>query len=304
MLLSAFNADPAVRAAALARLERAAADGRLTGGVLAWDEKGGSVAGALAETGDATRWQAELGLPRWFAHALDTMTRPLGREAALAQTRAILEAVTPGRDLSTAGSQLMCLLLNEVSTASRPEGDLASALSDILVLHHRRLRDDPVAPADWRKARGAAGRALADLPGEAGEGERQSLPEARARAVGLAIESAAWDPMNSPSALSDLLRQWLQLEGLKSDEEFGWTQEDDTLIRAQLREMYDTYLAPNPGLEGPGHTVFDYLEQHRPEVHARLDAYQKHGMAHRVRCGERACALFAGHLRKAEPVRA
>lgn len=302
MTRAAFNADPSVRTAALERLAQAAAENRLTGGVLVWDGQGGSVAGVLAATADPVEWEAALGLPRWFANALDTMTQPLGREETLAQTRAILDAVTPGRDLGAQGSRLMCALLNEAAAAARPEGDLANALSDILTLHHRRMRDDAVTPADWRKARGAAGRALATMPAEE-EGAPEPLPQARARAVGLAIEAAAWDPISSPSALSDLLRQWMQLEGLKSDEEFGWTAADDALIRAQLREMYDTYLAPNPELEGPGHTVFDYLAQHRPEVAARLDAYQAHGMAHRVRCGERACALFAAHLRQAEPAR-
>lgn len=307
MALLAFNQDAAIRTAAIERLKRVAAAGKFTGGVLAWNGEEGSMAGALAETDDAQAWQDRLGLPRWFAYALDTITQPLGVPEAIVQTSAILGAVAVGRDMAPMGSVLMCMLLNEVAAAAQPEGALAEALSDILVLHHRRMRDDLVTPADWRKARSAAGRAVSGPTSDSANGsdggdDEEFLPLAQARvlAVGHAIEAAAWDPMNSPSSVSDVLRQWLKLEGLKSDEEFGWTDQDNVFIRAQLQEMYDTYIAHDPESEGAGNTVFDHLEKHRPEAHARLKAYEQHGYDHRVRCAERACALFQAHLKQGE----
>lgn len=297
MGLSAFNAQAEVRDAALRRLATHVEAKQLLSGVLLWDGEKGSVAGCLAESSEPAEWEARLGLARWMAYALDAVTSRLGAARALSEVDALLRAIPPGRDTSAMGSLLILRLLDEVVAVRAPHGALAEALVTVLALHRRRLQDEEVAPAEWKAARRAAIQASDALVAPPAEGERLAPEAAQLRTVGAAIEAAGWDPQRSATAVSEVLRQWLALEGLNADKEFGWTPEDDALIRQRLGEMHAKYMANNPGEK---RTVFDFLELDHDALAIRLRAYIKHGGEHGVVCCERACAMLRRLLEAAK----
>lgn len=289
MTLSAFNAQSAIREGALERLTNHAKAKHLQNGALLWDGEKGSVAGCLVEHSDPAEWEARLGLARWMAYAIDTVTGRLGPERALEEVTALLHAIQVGCDTGAMGNLLICKLLEKVTILHAPEGPMKNALVSIVGLHQRRLRGEGVAAAEWKQARRAATDAtdaLLQSPVEGGDAEHDS---GRVSVVGAAIEAAAWDPLLSPTAVSEVLRQWLNLEGMKADEEFGWTPEDDTLIRNALEEMHVRYIEPNPE---ETRDVFELLEEHHPDVAARLRAQVKHGNDYWVICADRACELL------------
>lgn len=233
---------------------------------------------------------------RWLQAALTTITGRLGAERAVSETQALLAAIPAGVDVEPLGSALILRLLEEVVAVRAPEGELAEALATIRDLHRRCLAGEEVPATAWKAPRRQAVAATdARVPAPA-EGARLPPDEARLRGVGLAIEAAAWDPRRSASAVSEVLRQWLALEGLKADAEFGWTNEDDARIRRLLAEMHAKYLADKPEEK---RTVFDFLEIDHDEVATRLRAYIKHGGQHGVVCCERACALLRRLLAEA-----
>lgn len=234
--------------------------------------------------------------PRWLATALATITGRLGQARAAAETESLLAAIPAGIDIEPLGSALILRLLDEVVAVRAPEGELAEALASIQDLHRRCLAGEDVPAAAWKAPRRRAVAATdARVPAPA-EGTRLEPDDARLRAVGLTIEAAAWDPRRSASAVSEVLRQWLALEGLKADTEFGWTNEDDAQIRRLLAEMHAQYLAGKPDEK---RTVFDFLEIHHDAIATRLRAYIKHGGQHGVTCCERACVLLRRLLTEA-----
>lgn len=233
---------------------------------------------------------------RWLAAALTTITGRLGAERAAAETQSLLAAIPAGMDVEPMGSALILRLLDEVVAVRAPEGELAQALATIQDLHRRCLAGDEVPATAWKAPRRQAVEATdARVPAPA-QGDRLPPDEARLRAVGLTIEAAAWDPRRSASAVSEVLRQWLALEGLKADAEFGWTNEDDALIRRLLGEMHEKHIAGKPDEK---RTVFQFLEIDHDEVATRLRAYIKHGGDHGIVCCERACALLRRLLAEA-----
>jgi hypothetical protein len=289
MGLSAFNARTEVRDAALQRLAAHVEVQQLLSGALLWDGEKGSVAGCLAESSDPAEWEARLGLARWMAYALDTVTGRLGATRALSEAEALLRAIPVGHDTGAMGSLLIIRLLDEVVAVRAPIGALADALDALFALHRRCLQNEEVIASEWKAARRAAMQASDALVPPPAEDERLAPDAAQLRAVGGAIEAAAWDPQRSATAVSEVLRQWLVLEGLNADEEFGWTPEDDALIRQRLGEMHAKYLADKPD---ETRTVFDFLEIEHDALATRLRAYIKHGGEHGVVCCERACAML------------
>lgn len=234
--------------------------------------------------------------PRWLAMALATITGRLGQARAAVETESLLVAIPAGIDIEPLGSALILRLLDEVVAVRAPEGEFAEALASIQDLHRRCLAGEDVPVAAWKAPRRTAVAATdARVPAPA-EGSRLEPDDARLRAVGLTIEAAAWDPRRSASAVSEVLRQWLALEGLKADTEFGWTNEDDAQIRRLLGEMHAKYIAGNPGEK---RSVFDFLEIDHDAIATRLRAYIKHGGQHGVTCCERACVLLRRLLTEA-----
>jgi hypothetical protein len=232
----------------------------------------------------------------WLRAALDTITGRLGPERALSERRAVLAALPAGVDAEPLGSALILRLLDEVVAVRAPEGELADALATIRDLHRRCLAGEEPPSTAWKAPRRQAVEATDARVPQPAEGTRLPPDDARLRGVGLTIEAAAWDPRRSASAVSEVLRQWLALEGLKADAEFGWTNEDDARIRRLLAEMHAKYLADKPEEK---RTVFEFLEIDHDEAATRLRAYIKHGNQHGVVCCERACALLRRLLAEA-----
>ncbi|MFT7773764.1 hypothetical protein [Roseateles sp.] len=295
---SAFLDSEATRERALTRLAAHVEAGHVTGGSLLWEGERGSVAGCLIDSADPAEWETRLGLARWMAFALDTVAGRLSPKAALSETQALLSAVPLGANTVQLGSTVMARLLEDIAAVRAPDGALAAVLSNLLALHRRAEADDAIAPSTWRALRHAAVAATDALGPAPVDGERLPLEIAQRRGVGLAIEAAAWDPRRSPTAVSELLRQWLALESLKSDEAFGWTDQDDALIRKTLAEMHARYIEDRPEEK---RTVFDFLELHHADMATRLRAYIKHGSDHGAVCAARACALLRQILQLPSP---
>ncbi|WP_343639711.1 hypothetical protein [Roseateles sp.] len=232
----------------------------------------------------------------WLQAALNTITGRLGAERALSETQALVAAIPAGVDVEPLGSALILRLLDEVVAVRAPEGELAEALATIRDLHRRCLAGEELAATAWKAPRRQAVEATDRCVPAPAEGARLAPDDARLRGVGLTIEAAAWDPRRSASAVSEVLRQWLALEGLKADAEFGWTNEDDARVRRLLAEMHAKYLADKPEEK---RTVFDFLEIDHDDVATRLRAHIKHGNQHGVVCCERACALLRRLLAQA-----
>lgn len=292
MLPAAFNGDPKVRAAAIDHLTRALNARKITEGSLAWNGHEGSLAGALAQTADADAWQRQLGLPKWMANALDAVMQAFGDHDALQETIEVLGSIKPGQRLEAAGSTFVCRLLAEVAKDIHQQSAVANSIVEIVKLHYLRIQGEPVQSSAWRRARTVACRATdSEAPAEP-DGSRPLTPEkAKLREVGMIAEAAAWDPLNSPSSMSDVLRHWIILQSLKSDEQLGWTQDDHAQVHEHLKEMHETYLAGKaPSSEGE--TVFSLLEKHRPEAFKRFKAYEEHDRASRIRYSKHLCELL------------
>lgn len=285
--MSAFHGDPALRIAALQRLAARVEAKQLGGGPLAWDGEKGSVVGCLVESIDLQAWQEQLGLAKWLAHALDAVTGNLPPAAALEKTAALLNALPPGRDTGPLGSSVICSLLAEAASPLLLPEALKQALDAVSALHQRSLAGESFDAATWKTVRKQALAATDSF-------DEETQP--RNHAIGSAIEAAAWDPQRSPMAVAEVLRQWLKLEGLKANEEFGWTEADDTHIRMLLARMHKTYVEPNPEATTD---VFRQLEEHHPDDATRLRAYIKFGRDHQIVCVERAASLMVRLLETA-----
>ncbi|KAF1043730.1 hypothetical protein [Xylophilus sp.] len=292
MGLQAFHARAEVRDAALQRLAAHADAGRLAEGALLWNGAQGSVAGCLAETADAARWEDRLGLPRWLAYALDLLAA-----GAPARVEELLRGVAPGSDLARRGSRLICEVLDAMPLARVPGGALDEARGVVAALHRRLLRGGEADAAQWRAARRCAVRATdAAAPLPAG-GQPQAPGAAWLRAAGGVVEAAAWDPLRSATAVAEVLRQRLLLHAMEADEDFGWTPEDDAQVRRLLGEMHAAHLAGRPQEQ---RTVFDFLEIEHAAVAARLRERNRHARAHALRGADQARALLGRVLRPAE----
>jgi hypothetical protein len=280
--LSAFHGDPVQRSVALQRLADHIAANHLTGGPMAWDGVTGSVVGCLIESKDPQAWEDRLGLAKWLAHAIDAVTVHLPPPLALQKTSELLNAIPSGGDTGPLGSDLIARLLGEVAAeqaASLPPA-LQPSLEQVMALHQRRLAGELVDAAEWKTVRRAA------LLATDGFDEAR---QPREHAIGGAIEAAAWDPLRSTQVVADVLRQWLALERLKSDSEFGWTDADDANTRRLLARMQEDFKEPFPE---ETRDVFLLLEEHHPEDAARLRAYMKFGRDQGTVCAARAADLL------------
>jgi hypothetical protein len=281
-ILSAFHGDPTQRSTALQRLADHIAANHLTGGPMAWDGVKGSIVGGLIHSKDPQVWVERLGLAKWLAHAIDAVTAHLPPPLALQKTTEMLYAIAPGRDTGPLGSELIGRLLGEmaVEQADSLSEPLRTSLEQVITLHRNHLAGEAIDAARWKAVRSAA---LA-----ATDGFDEAL-QPRERALGAIIEAAAWDPQQSTLVVADVLRQWLGLERLKSDGEFGWTEADDANIRRLLARMHEDFKEPFP--DEP-RDVFQLLEEHHPEDAARLRAYMKFGRDQGTVCAERAASLL------------
>jgi hypothetical protein len=281
--LSAFHADPVLRRTALQRLSSHIEARHLIGGPLVWDGEKGSVVGCLIHSSDPQVFQEQLGLARWLAHAVDAVMGSLAAPLALQKVTELLNAIAPGRDTGPLGSGLIAGVLAEMVADERSAAlpaELQGVLGEVSRLHQRSLAGEAVDAATWKAARRKA-LAVTD--------RFDAQPLTRERVIASAVEAAAWDPQLSPMVVADVLHQWLALEGLRSNSEFGWTDADDAHIRELLGRMHQTYIVPDPQEK---RDVFELLETHHADDATRLRAYLQFGRDHGAVCAERAASLL------------
>lgn len=296
MSLIAFHGETHVRDSALRRLAAHFECKTVAVGLLSWDGQKGSVAGCLAESNDPEVWEARLGLARWIAYALDTVTGPLSPSRAHEEVASTFHTLPLGVDTSLGASRTIVRVLDKIGADEGLVPRLADAMTQVRTLQLRCLSGEEIARSDWRRARRSsldATDAVAPLP--AIDAPPLSPLQVRSRAIGSVVEAAAWDPMHAASAVAEVLRLWLEFLGLDSGRAFGWHESDDQQVGTLLEEMYQKYILPNPT---ETRDVYQMLEVHNPQAASRLRAYYQHGSEYRADCAERACALMRAVLQE------
>jgi len=292
MTLNAYQSMPTVRDAAIERLRRHAADKQLAPGPLAWNGSKGSLVGCILEDEDLARWETELGLPQWLAVTADGIAaQQASVDAALAFGVDLLNAIRPGADVSPAASAVILDALGDaggfVAALSALPAGLQQALSEVEALHCRALAGERPAAAEWRAARRTA-TALTD-----------AQPSELLKSLSACVETAAWDPMSSKSVVFDTLRVYSRAAIEKANLASGFTQDDDTQIRAHLKLMWDTHLAHQPELQAQGITVFSLLEEHYPDVAAKIREKTRMDNATYIAANRRAADVLIAQLKRA-----
>lgn len=280
-MLAAFNGKPEVRASALERLNERFRAGTLTPGAMFFNGKLATPAAALIDSGDPHVWQDRLGLGQWLAFAIDYSTARFSGEKVVALVSELLEGIPLGRDTRRLGSQVVNEVLASVVNELKQSGErvlpLLAACEKIRGLHAELAGGSTPSAATWRAARKDATQATNDLA------------DPLEKSLGACVEAAAWDPIQSPTTVGDVLRLRGQVPAEHVNKLFGWTDEDDKRTRALLAEMFETYIKdkPHEGLD-----VFICLRKHHPEVEARLLSYTRFQNAENARTAE----LAAQHL--------
>ena len=292
MTLHAYHSQPAVRDAALDRLQRHAADAQLAPGPLAWNGSKGSLVGCILESEDLAQWETELGLPQWLATTADGIA---AQQASIDAARdfgvELLGAIRPGADVTPAASAVILDVLGEAGsfTAALVDDpdDLRQAMAQVEGLHRRVLAGEAPAPAEWRAARRAA-TALTD-----------AQPSELLQALSTCAETAAWNPATSKAVVFDTLRVYSKAAIHKTNAQSGYTKEDDDHIRRHLDEMWNTHLAHQPELQEQGITVFSLLEEHYPDVAATLRRKNRMDRETYIAANRRAAEVLIAQLQRA-----
>ncbi len=267
MTLHAYHGDPQLRQQVVDRLQALEQAGRWEHRPLYWNGEVGSFIGTLLQGDDLDRWEADYGLPKWLAFTIDSM---VAANSTLGVSWGIhlMQGIPPGMAMDTLGSRsLLELLKGKTHGLKGMEAatGLAEALEGVAALHEARLAGQDIDNASWRKARRAAV-----------EQTNAQTPESVAASVGTCIESAAWDPMQSRSAVSDTLRGWMNARIAASMAAYPWDKADDE----DMRQTLDALRAEDEASRDPGDTnytnVFLLLEQKHPEKARRLRAFYRY----------------------------
>ncbi|WP_414448640.1 hypothetical protein AB4851_04690 [Burkholderia sp. 22PA0099] len=265
-MMRAYHDDAALKAVALERLAAGAESGALRPGPFAWHGDGGSAAGCVLCDADLDAYPRVLGLPAWLALAIDHLSAmQASREAAVDIAKTLFEAVPVGADLSALGSEMMGALLARLVEAL-PAGQaprLAHLLGEVAAAHAARANGDTVSPAAWKALRRAAVELTDATPGDG-----------FVAAIAAGVEAAGWDPEASPAALIDTLRALTGVCDLQALRAFGWTEDDDTRVKAALDDIYQRHLADKPD---DTRTVFEIYAIEAPADEARLRERMKVG---------------------------
>ncbi|MCX2863720.1 hypothetical protein OOZ63_17975 [Paucibacter sp. PLA-PC-4] len=276
-MLAAFNSKPEVRTAALARLNERFKAGTLTPGAMFFNGKLATPAAALIDSSDGQVWEAQLGLAQWMAFAIDYATARFSGERTIALVGELLGSVPLGSDTGRLGCRVVNEVLASVAQQLAECGEqtrpLIAACEDIQKLHGEILAGGAPSPAAWRLVRKKAVQATDDLS------------DPLEKSLGACVEGAAWNPIQSPTSVGDVLRLRGQVPVEHVNKLFGWTDEDDKRIRRLLGEMHEKYLKDKPFA---GKDVFMHLREDHPEAEARLLAYTKFQKGENARAAEQA----------------
>lgn len=258
-MMRAYHNDAALKAAALARLAASAGNGELRPGPFAWHGDGGSAAGCVLRDADPAAVPRVLGLPVWLALAIDHLSGMQASPAAAAEMATTLFAAVPvGADLGVHGNELMGALLARFGEALPADEAprLVHLLGEVAAMHALRAGGDAVPAATWKALRRKAVELTDATPGEG-----------FAAAIAAGVEAAAWDLDASPAALTDTLRALNGVCDLQALRAFGWSEDDDTRVKAALDDIYRRHLADRPDDK---RTVFEIYALEAPAEEARL----------------------------------
>lgn len=267
MTLHAYHGDPQLRQQVIDKLQSLERAGRWEHRPLYWNGEVGSFVCTLLQGDDLDRWEADYGLPKWLALTIDSM---VAANSTLGVSWGIhlMQGIPPGMAMDTVGSRALLELLKGKThglNGLEAAAGLAEALEGVAALHEARLAGQDIDNASWRKARRTA---VAQTNAQ--------TPESVAASVGTCIESAAWDPMQSRSAVSDTLRGWMNARIAASMAAYPWDKADDE----DMRQTLDALRAEDEASRDPGDTnytnVFLLLEQKHPEKARRLRAFYRY----------------------------
>ncbi|MBO9643749.1 MAG: S9 family peptidase [Pseudacidovorax sp.] len=267
MTLHAYRGDPQLRQQVIDKLRSLEQAARWEHRPLYWNGEVGSFVGSLLQGDDLDRWEADYGLPKWLALTIDSM---VAANSTLGVSWGIhlMQGIPPGMAMDTVGSRSVLDLLKGKTHGLhglKAAADLAKALEGVAALHAARLAGEDIDSASWRKARReAVAQTNAQTPGSV------------AASVGACIEAAAWDPMQSRSAVSDTLRGWMNARIAANMALYPWSKADDEEMKQLLADLHAEDMASRE----PGDTnytnVFLLLEQKHPEKARRLRAYYRY----------------------------
>ncbi|AVS81210.1 S9 family peptidase [Paracidovorax avenae] len=267
MTLHAYNGDPQLRQQVIDQLQSLEKAGRWEHRPLYWNGEVGSFVGSLLQGDDLDRWEADYGLPKWLALTIDSMVAAHSN-MGVSWGIHLLQGIPPGMPMDTMGSRILLELLKGKThglNGLEAAAGLAKALEGVAALHAARLAGQDIDNASWRKARReAVAQTNAQAPGSV------------AASVGTCIESAAWDPMQSRSAVSDTLRGWMNARIAAGMAVYPWGKaEDDDMKRTLEALQAEDKAGREPGDTGSTN-VFLLLEQKHPEKARRLRAFYRY----------------------------
>ena len=231
---------------------------------MSWDGTTGSLIGCFTESAEIGEWERQLGLPGWLAYALEAASAAVDPVVVLGLTQSVLHAVSIGTDVSLKGSVVVRAILLEAVTSLEAEPIdpmLTNALDLLCGLHTRACQGDDIESSEWRSARKFAVAAT--------EAQRSPASQAVARCV----ESAGWNPLNSQTAVADVIRSWVKVKSL-NDVPYPWTKADDDHMRQLLKATHEKY---HQHKDFETKTVFHFLEIDHPAEAKRLRESNTHG---------------------------
>jgi len=260
--MQSFHNDPTLKAEIAQRLKAHAEAGEIVGAPTHWKDGKGSPAACMIDDRSLVHWQQRLGIPKAIGSLVDTVAMyAVTPEGAGKFGQEWLAAAPVGRDLRSAANALLIWILSDPAqgVVHYASSDIERSMIDrIADLHRQGRAGEGPAAATWRAAREAA---MAATDGLASE---------MAKAVGRAVEAAAWDPATTATVLSDTARSWIAVHSQSAVASFGWTEDDDRAMHARLKGLFDA--AKESGAAPETINVFALLEQQHPEEAARLRA--------------------------------
>lgn len=291
MGMHAYHGDPQRRQQVVDRLYGLERTGRWEHRPLYWNGEVGSFIGTLLRGDDLGRWEAEFGLPKWLALAIDSMVAA-NPALGVAWGIHLLQGIPVGMPMDTMGSRSLLELLNGHShglLGLEGAAALAEVLEGVAALHAARLAGQDVDSARWRAARRAAvAQTNAQEPGSV------------AAATGSCIEAAAWDPAQSRSAVSDTLRGWINARIAAEMAVYPWSKSDDE----DMKQLLEILHAEDKARRAPGDTahtnVFLLLEEKHPEKALRLRTYYRYQKSQYARQWRQAALVLQNVLHAAE----
>ena len=289
MTLSAFHHQDQVRNLALQNFATQLQAEKIYAGSLYYEQHKCSVAGSLILSNDAQTWKDVLGLPLWFAYALDAVTNPIRPQFLTLEVEKILHAIPLGGDITDLAPKVIAAFLQHIDSAMLSDSPLAEVLNRVNEVYQQQLQNNPPTAATWRQLRRtilAAKDRLAALPEPHAA---RNLQLERQHAIGSVLEACAWNSLSSATTVAEVIQYWIFLQNLELDLAFGWGAEDQHNIEAALEQMYSQYIVPNSDEQ---RDVYQLLEHYKPKLAARLRDYYQFTKEFDTRNAQKAASIL------------